>query len=99
MAQEAFGEFSICSNTDWMKKCKKQAPRAPGVFSIDFNEELAQGLPGACSIDLKEDSIMELEGTFSRGSRSIFDRLLVRILFRRLKELAKGVASALPIDV
>ena len=82
-----------------MKKCKKQVPRAPGVFSIDFSKELAQGLPGACSIDLKEDSIMELEGTFSRGSRSIFDRLLMRISFKSLKELAQGVASALPIDL
>ena len=45
-----------------MKKCKKQVPRAPGIFSIDFSKELAQGLPRACSIDLKEDSIMELEG-------------------------------------
>ena len=47
-----------------MKKCKKQAPRAPEVFSIDFSKELAQGLPRACSIDLKEDSIMELERFF-----------------------------------
>ena len=59
---------------DLIRKIKEQAPGAPGVFSKDFNKELAQRLPGACSIDLKEDSIMELEGTFSRGPSSIFDR-------------------------
>ena len=87
-------KFPFASIRIWERNVEEQVTGAPGVFSIDFNKELAQGLPGACSINLKEDSIMELEGIFSRGSRSIFHRLLIRISLRRLRGLAQGIASA-----